>query len=239
MAAQETALALDSVTLGDAQSHCLDGPDLLARLLDTAAEYVARLRNRVESQELARRVALFGRIRGTGPGVSFTQMTERLREAFPLPLVSPFEKCDSVAGAVLEARTLVCPRRDDAMLILRFDERSRDLPMHAHEDSERFIYVAGGRGLFHVSSESVEAFAGREIRHVPVRASDVLMFSRGTVHTFSTGPEPLLLLSYHAPYVPLDDERQYVLPTVRVCPGRTADPQQSRIACDAAWLCVA
>lgn len=239
MTAQETALALDSVTLGDAQAHRLAGPELLTRLLDTAAEYVARLRNRVESRELPGRVALFGRIRGTGPGISFTQLYERLRAAFPLPLVSPFEECSSVAGAVLEGRALVSARRDDAMLILRFDAHSCDLPMHAHEDSERFIYVVGGRGFFHVSREPVGAFTGNAIRHVPVRPSDVLMFSRGTVHTFSTGPEPLFLLSYHAPYVPLNDERQYVLPAMRVCPGRTADPQQSRIACDAAWLCVA
>ncbi|MCB1745467.1 MAG: cupin domain-containing protein [Gammaproteobacteria bacterium] len=239
MPGSETALTLDSVTLGDAQSHRLAGPKLLERLLDTAARYVEQLRARVETRQLPARVALFGRVRGTGPGVSFTHLYERLRQAFPNPLVAPFEECDNVAGAVLESRVLIAPERDDAMLILRFEAGACDLPMHAHEDSERFIYVVSGRGLFHVSSEAVGDFTGETIRHVPVRASDVLMFSRGTVHTFSTGDEPLLLLSCHAPYVPLESAEQYTIPAVRVCPGRSTDPEQSRIACDAAWLCVA
>lgn len=239
MNARVTALTFDSITIGDAQAHQLGGADLLARLLDTAAEYVGRLRQRVETLDLPTRVALFGRVRGTGPGVSFTQLFERLRAAFPMPLVSPFEECDSVAGAVMEAQELVSPRRDDALLVLKFEAGSRELPMHSHEDSERFIYVVSGRGFFHVSNEPVDRFGGRDIRHIPVRASDIVMFSRGTVHTFSTDGEPLVLLSYHAPYVPLNDDRQYAVPSVRVCPGLTADPQQSRIACDAAWLCVA
>ncbi len=239
MDARVTALTFDSITIGDAAAHQLDGPQLLTRLLDTAAEYVGQLRRRIEAAELPSRVALFGRVRGTGPGVSFTQLFERLRAAFPLPLVSPFEECSSVAGAVMEARDLVSPRRDDALLVLRFEASSRELPMHAHEDSERFIYVVSGRGFFHVANERVNEFSGRNIRHIPVRASDIVMFSRGTMHTFSTDREPLVLLSYHAPYVPLEDAGQYAVPAVRVCPGLTADPQQSQIACDAAWLCVA
>ena len=239
MAAHGTVLALDSVTLADAQAEMLAGPQILARLLDAAAEYVGHLRRRVEAGELSPRVALFGRIRGTGPGVSFTRLFERLRGEIPVPLVSPFEQCDSVGGAVMEARDLVSPQRDDALLVLRFDAGSRDLPMHAHEDSERFIYVVSGRGFFHVAKEAVADFTGQEIRHVPVKASDVVLFSRGTVHTFSTDTEPLVLLSYHGPYVPLDDPRQYVVPALRVCPGLTADPRESRIACDVAWLCVA
>ena len=181
---------------------------------------------------------MFGRIRGTGPGVSFTRLVASLREAFPSPLVSPFEGSHSVSGAVLQACELVSPARDDAMLVLRFDAGSSDLPMHAHEDSERFIYVVGGRGFFHVSAQSVPHFDGRDVRHVPVRASDLIMFSRGTVHTFSTEGEALMLLSCHAPYVPLEDERQYVVPRCRVYPARSADPAQSRIACDAAWTCM-
>lgn len=239
MDAVARGLTMEVVTVGDARSHLLKGPELLKRLLDTAARYVQRLRERIDAGELSSRVALFGRVRGTGPGVSFTQLYERLRAAFPFPLESPFEQCESVGGAVLEARELVSPERDDALLVLRFDRGSRDLPMHAHEDSERFIYVVSGRGFFHVSNEPVDEFNGTEIRHIPVRASDIVMFSRGTVHTFSTDREPLVLLSYHAPYVRLEDARQYVVPAVRSCPGRTADPQQSQIACDAAWLCVA
>lgn len=43
MTRRTTALALESLTIGDARSYALDGPGLLVRLLDTAAEYVLRL----------------------------------------------------------------------------------------------------------------------------------------------------------------------------------------------------
>lgn len=200
-------------------------------LLDAACSYVADL-DRSRPSENA---AFLGRIRGTGPGVSFGALIDAMRHAHPVSLQSPFEGSPSVGGAVLHPRDLLNQTRDDAMLLLRFEAGSIDLPMHAHEHSDRFIYVVSGRGYFHVSDDPVTYLSPAGIRHVPVRARDALLFRRGTVHTFSTDREALLVLSYHGPYVPLDDPKQYTVAQPAICPASLMDPSQSAVSFDAAW----
>ncbi len=204
-------------------------------LLDTARDYVANLVPDVSCGSSLPGNAFLGRIRGTGPGVSFGSLVDAMQEAHPVTLQSPFEGSTTVAGAVLHPRELLSVQRDDAMLLLRFDAGSVDLPMHAHERSDRFIYVVSGRGYFHVSDDPASALSATGIRHVPVRARDALLFRRNTVHTFSTDREPLTLLSYHGPYVPLDDPAQYTIAQPSVFPASLMDPSRSAVSFDAAW----
>ncbi len=204
-------------------------------LLDTAKTYVDDLRSDPSCGLGLLGAAFLGRIRGTGPGVSFTALVDAIREAHPVSLQSPFEGSSTVAGAVLHPRELIHADRNDAMLLLRFAAASADLPMHSHEHSERFIYVVSGRGYFHVSDDDVTRLAPSDIRHVPVRARDALLFRRGTVHTFSTDREPLLLLSYHGPYVPLNDPAQYTIAQPKTCPASLMNPTHSAVSFDAAW----
>lgn len=204
-------------------------------LLDAAQSYVLELRRVTPLDPPVPGYALLGRIRGTGPGVSFGALVDAMREAHPVVLQSPFEGSPTVGGAVLHPRDLLDEPRDDAMLLLRFDAGSVDLPMHAHEHSERFIYVVSGRGYFHVSDDPVTRLTPAGIRHIPVRARDALMFRRGTVHTFSTDREPLLLLSYHGPYVALHDPAQYTLAQPTTCPAGLMDASRSAVSFDAAW----
>ncbi|MGE0760844.1 MAG: cupin domain-containing protein [Pirellulaceae bacterium] len=131
---------------------------------------------------------------------------------FPIVLKAPFEQTKSIAGAVWSAEELLDECRDDGFAKLRFDPGTLDLPMHVHEFSDRFIVVLDGEGLFHISSEPLERFTGERIRSIPVKAGDALTFTRGLMHTFGAAEEGLLLLSYHAPLVELDDPRQYTLP---------------------------
>ncbi len=91
--------------------------------------------------------------------------------------------------------------------------------MHSHSDSDRVIVVVDGAGVFYVSPDPVEEFSGADIRSTSVRVGDVLAFSRGVVHTFNTESTALVLLSYHFPFIPLDDPRQYMLPAQECCPG--------------------
>jgi len=107
--------------------------------------------------------------------------------------------------------------------------------MHTHDHSERLIYVLEGRGIFHVAPSVPERATDPVIRQVPVRSRDVLLFRRGTMHTFSTASEPLLLLSYHAPFIPLENERQYSVPPTTVLPGADIQTQRSRATCDPGW----
>ena len=127
----------------------------------------------------------------------------------------------SVSGGVWRGSELFDSSRDDAVLKLRFEAGTNELPIHAHEDSERFIVALSGQGTFYLAGEPVEAFSGCGVREQPVRAGDVLCFARGLTHTFAAGEQPLVLLSYHGPYIALDDARQYTLPPLRWCPGAT------------------
>lgn len=211
------------------------GREVLQRFADAAAGAVGRVSEAVRRGDVSPRTALLGRVRGTGPGVSFGLLARVIEVAYPAPLRTPFEGSTSVAGAVLDLRELLGRERGDAFLKLRFAARSVDLPMHAHETSDRFILVVRGRGFFHVSPDPLEAFTATSVRTVAVRERDVLVFPRGTVHTFSTTTKALHLLSYHAPHIPLDDPRQYTLPENVVCPGLRLKPTESGIMFDPAW----
>jgi len=204
------------------------GPEAFTALLSQAAAYIENLRNRSPEDGNA----LLGRIRGTGPGVSFGAYIEALQREFAVKMASPFEGSDNVAGGVLLPQDAGIANRDDGFLFLRFDANCRDLPLHTHDHSERLIYVIEGRGFFHVQDGDQEGV----IRHVPVRSRDVLMFRRGALHTFSTQAEPLHLLSYHAPFFALDDPRQFSLPKDAIYPAETVCEQDSRVSCDAAWM---
>lgn len=211
------------------------GRGALEALLLQAAGYVRELRQR--GADHAR--AMLGRLRGTAPGASFGAVVDAIRRAFPRELQAPFEGSDHVAGAALQPHEAGLSGRDDGLLFLRFAAATTDLPMHAHEESDRLIYVLEGRGTFHVAPGDWRHFDPQRIRSTPIRARDILLFAGGTVHTFSTDSEPLLLLSYHAPFIPLQDPRQYTLPSQLAYPGREIDRRNARPACDPAWTLLA
>lgn len=211
------------------------GTEALRALANMARDALLHMHRQIAEQALPQRTALLGRIRGTGPGASFGLLTKAVDVSHPTALESPFEGSHSVAGAVLELSQLLAEQRDDAFLKLRFAANSKDLPLHVHEDSDRLIYVLAGRGYFYACPESLPEFTGDNIRCVPIRSRDVLLFPRGTIHTFSTAASALLLLSYHAPHIPLADPRQYTLPARVVCPALRASARNAQVACDPAW----
>jgi mannose-6-phosphate isomerase-like protein (cupin superfamily) len=132
----------------------------------------------------------------------------------PVEIASPFEESESVAGAVWWRGNC------DGALKLRFMAGASDLPMHAHEWSDRIIVVLAGEGRFHFSEEPLRRFCGDNIRSRLVRPFDVLYFVRGVVHTFSTRNSELVLFSYHRPFFPLEEPEQYTIPEVLCFPGR-------------------
>jgi mannose-6-phosphate isomerase-like protein (cupin superfamily) len=136
------------------------------------------------------------------------------------------------------------PPTDHFTTLVAFANRVADaaLTEHAHECSDRVLFVISGKGVFHVSDEPVEpvepveAFRGEDVQSIPVARRDVVAFRRGVVHTFSTLAEPMVLLSFHRPFVPLDDPRQFTLPATHVCPGKARLPSAARPAADPCWL---
>lgn len=68
-----------------------------------------------------------------------------------------------------------------------------------------------------------------------MRDRDALMFRRGLVHTFSTAEDPLVLLSYHRPFVPLDEPGQYTPADPPLAPREILADCRSQVSFDAAW----
>jgi len=206
----------------------LSGPSVLRALLTLARRSLCELPRSLSAQPT--RFAATGRIRGTGPGVSFTSAVKALERTWPVELRFPFEGSALVGGAAWPAADLLGPHEDGAAVKLRWEPGADDLPMHTHTSSDRFIVVLEGRGYFHASGQRLDAFDGTDVRTVAARPMDVFAFTRDVVHTFSTGQdEGMTLLSVHLPFVPLDDPDQYALPQFRWTARDCLDASRSRI----------
>ena len=192
----------------------------LARLFEFGRQLTCNLNAEIQAGRLPPRTCVKS-VLANGQSSDQTAITElqSLRQDYAIELHAPFEGVASISGAVWMGSELFGSNRDDAVLKLRFDAGTRDLPMHSHEDADRVIVVIEGAGEFFVSREPVEEFSGANIRSTAVAVGDVLAFSRCVVHTFNTDSSDLVLLSYHSPFIPLNDPRQYTLPTRRYCPG--------------------
>lgn len=185
--------------------------------LARAFELGRTLHHRLEVEVRAGRLRRPSFLRGAlSPAAKAVQ--EDFQVAYPLELQSPFEGTESVAGAVWMGESLLGDDRDDALMKLRFDAGSYELPLHVHEHSDRVIVVLRGSGWFHYSQQSPASFDGTGISSINVEPGMVLVFTRGLLHTFSSPDEPLYLLSYHAPFIALDDARQFTIPPVRWTP---------------------
>lgn len=161
-------------------------------------------------------------LKGDAVGVGLSErVVEDLLANYPLSMTSPFEDTASIAGGLWSGRVLFGPDFDDALAKLAFSVGTLDLPMHVHQFSDRFIVVAAGRGRFWWSEERLDSFTGLHVQSVDVQRGDMLVFTRGLLHTFSAPMEKLLLLSFHSPEIPFDDPRQFTLPRTLWTPRMT------------------
>ena len=204
-------------------SHPAPG-QVVRRLLQLAA-------NAMESLDATTSKLSLGRIRGTGPGVTFGSLIEVLETAYPLKLQYPFEESDRVGGAVWDCQDILNdPAANTAIAKLQWREHA-DIPLHTHEHADRFIIVLDGRGFFHWSDQSVEEFDGSAVKTIAARSRDVFVFKRGLMHTFSTAEHPMTLLSVQSPSITFDDPRQFRLPKHHWSAAAPAATPVPRIAC--------
>jgi|GEM_PF-2355365 len=195
-------------------------------LLQTAARSI----NALEQSE---RMLSLGRIRGTGPGVSFGSFIDHLNIAYPLKLEFPFEDSERVGGAFWDCRSILGdPKIKATITKLKWLNHAQDLPIHAHEQADRFIVVTDGRGFFHWSDQSIEDFDGSSIQTIAARDRDVFVFRRGLMHTFSTTEHDMTLLSIQSPFIPFHDPRQYRVPAHQWTHGHDLQSTTSQIMCD-------
>ncbi len=129
---------------------------------------------------------------------------QALRDDYPLNLESPFEEVSTIAGGIWKASQLC--EGNDALLKLCFQPGTMDLPLHSHDHSDRVIFVVEGSGTFEFIPDSTG-----QISMIEIACGDLLMFARGTVHSFRTPMDGLQLISYHSPFIDLQDSRQYTV----------------------------
>lgn len=129
---------------------------------------------------------------------------------YPISLTSPFEGVASISGGIWFGSELFGKSHEDAVLKLQFDAGTQELPLHSHEYSDRVIVVLEGSGEFFVSQD-ITCESTATAKPMSVGAGDVIAFNRGVVHTFRTSETALVLLSYHSPFIALNDPRQYTV----------------------------
>jgi len=122
-----------------------------------------------------------------------------------LRLESPFEEISTIAGGIWQASQLC--GGEDALLKLCFQPGTMDLPLHSHDHSDRVVFVIDGSGSF----EFIPERDGSNATSTEITSGDLLMFARGTVHSFRTPQDGLQLISYHSPFLDLHDSRQYTV----------------------------
>jgi hypothetical protein len=208
------------------------GRDVLAAVLGWAQTLVGRLHQEANCTP----TALLGRLRGNRRDLHFSELVAKLEADHPVTMQSPFEGSDRVSGAVWVAKDMLQGHHADGSLAkLLWDAHADDLPMHVHDFSDRCIIVHSGRGYFHVTDESADAFTGTRVRTIPARERDVFLFTRGVVHTFSTADHAMTLLSCQLPYLSFDDPKQYRLPKVLWTAKTHSDTYKAEIATDSTW----
>lgn len=141
----------------------------------------------------------------------FMRIKEVVEEEFKLQLASPFEGCDTIWGGIWRGKELLNRSEYDAIIELKFEPDSRDLPSHVHSVSDRVLIVIDGEGFFHPNFMPYEEFDSNNNHKVPIVKGDVLFFPKNFVHTFSSESKGMHMLSYHLPFIELEDPLQYTI----------------------------
>lgn len=168
-------------------------------------------------------VVRFGQLKEASTWGTAMALHDGLRESHPIRVEAGFEGNPAVEGGAWRPGD----GGDDGLVHLRFAAGAEDLPLHIHEFSDRLLVITSGIGLFHYLPDAERT---RELRSVVVEAGDAVLFSRGVLHTFTAPLNDLTLLSYHSPFLELDDPRQFTIPKQsQACryawsPGRLVSP---------------
>ncbi|QEG01478.1 hypothetical protein Mal15_55550 [Stieleria maiorica] len=204
----------------------------LSRLFQRCRELTAQLNAEIRAGRLAKQTCIKGNLsESVSESKSFLRDLLSLDRDYDIDLLSPFEGVAQISGGVWYAGQLFGKTRDDAVLKLHFQPGVNDLPVHSHDFSDRVIIVVGGKGVFKVACQAHSNPNDTVMRDVEVGLGDVLAFSRGVKHTFQTSRDDLQLFSYHAPFIRLDDPRQF---TIDSAENRLKTLGGSRVSFDSA-----
>jgi len=126
------------------------------------------------------------------------KVSELPRADYGLPWV-PYE-------TYMRAQLITVDPGQLGLLLVDFPpEKGEDNSLHIHPISDRIVTILRGSGEF------VAVVDGQEQRY-PVEVGDQVFMPRGTVHTFFSGPQGMLVESQHNPWIPLEDPNCLVYP---------------------------
>lgn len=186
--------------------------DGLAQLFEIGRSAVRILRHHCEHQSPDGRACFVGQLPGWIEGAKLRAFMHRVELQHPIRPEAPFEGTARIAGAAWLASGELGDDADDGIAKLCFAPNTANLPLHTHEQSERFIFCLQGRGTFHYCRTPLDEFDGSGTREVPIRTGSFVLFSRKVLHTFSSSRPGMVLISYQAPSLAFDDPDQYTLP---------------------------
>ncbi|MEQ9616802.1 MAG: cupin domain-containing protein [Phycisphaerales bacterium] len=196
------------------------GEDGLAQLFEIGRSAVRILRHHCQHKSPDGRACFVGQLPGWIEGAKLRAFMHRIELQHPIRPEAPFEGTARIAGAAWLASRELGDDADDGIAKLCFAPNTANLPLHTHEQSERFIFCLQGRGTFHYCRTALDEFDGSGTREVPIRAGSFVLFSRKVLHTFSSCRPGVVLISYQSPSLAFDDPDQYTLPTDTWTPSR-------------------
>jgi len=196
------------VLSGEGEATSCNWQGSLARLFHVCRDLTASMNADIRASLLPRPFCARSNIDKHEAFGNIKQDLRSLMVSYPLDIQFPFEGVPTIGGGIWRASELYEDHATDALLKLRFRAGTMDLPVHSHDHSDRVIFVTEGSGLFALAgvSGTVES-----MKSISVKAGDAIVFSRGTLHTFQVPSVDLVLLSYHSPFIDLDDPRQYTI----------------------------
>lgn len=180
-------------------------PGALSRMFRTCRALVEDLTSDIQAGAITTPVCACGSWHRITDNPSTIPDLVALTEVYPLALQSPFEEVETIAGGIWKASD-ICSG-NDAILRLSFRAGTVNLPLHSHNFSDRVVFVVRGSGTF----EFVSDLESNELTTTHVQEGTMLMFPRGTIHSFRTPDAGLELISYHSPYIELEDAKHYTV----------------------------
>ena len=201
-------LSLDAAPFGERADEGL------ASLFEIGRRAVHNLRRHCEHNSPDGRACFVGQLPGWIEGAKLRAFMHGVELRHPIRPETPFEGTERIAGAAWLASRDLGEDADDGIAKLCFAPNTASLPLHTHEQSERFIFCLQGRGTFHYCRCPLDRFDGGGVCDVPVRAGSFVLFSRKLLHTFSSCRPGMALISYQAPSLAFDAPDQYTLPKV-------------------------
>ncbi len=179
---------------------------MLNSTIDFSRRLLTGLRTDIRASRLPECCCIHSKLTAAGLTTCLIGNLKSIFSEYPLKMESPFEGVESIAGGVWKSEKMLDENADDALVKLCFEAATENLPVHSHEYSDRVIYVIEGWGIFEFRSEHNSKY---EVRRITVEEGHILAFTRGLMHTFWTLESKMVLLSFHSPFIELDDPRQF------------------------------